>query len=299
MSAYWDDTRAATLVAMGAATIRIFLADGNPLGIRVIEKSNWTGQAIDFARTDWPTARTRDAFGRPGVYVLHGLGDDGTVRVYIGEADELRTRLNQHYSGPNAKEFWTRAVAFASKDANLNKAHVKFLEARLVSLGQAAKRAKIENGNAPALPALSEPDRADAEAFLDEMLVIYPLLGVDAFAPATVASSGLVLSLKGARGAVATGRDTASGFVVLAGSRATFDEVKTTHAFISAQRATLIANGVLVADAGTYLLTQDYTFSSPSTAAAVMLGRTANGRIEWKDATGRTLKAIQDAAGAS
>jgi hypothetical protein len=284
---------------MGAATIRIFLADGNPLGIRVIEKSNWSGQAVDFARTDWPTARTRDAFSRPGVYVLHGLGDDGAVRVYVGEADELRMRLNQHFSGPGAKGFWTRAVAFASKDANLNKAHVKFLEARLVSLGQAAKRAKIENGNAPALPALSEPDRADAEAFLDEMLVIYPLLGVDAFAPpAPKPAGGSVLSLKGARGAAATGRDTASGFVVLAGSRVTLDEVKTLHNYISAQRASLVANGVLAPEGATYVLTQDYTFSSPSTAAAVVLGRTANGRIEWKDASERTLKSIQDAAGA-
>jgi len=39
-----------------------------------------------------------------------------------------------------------------------------------------------------------------------------------------------------------------------------------------------------------------YLFASPSLAAGVMLGRPANGRVEWKAADGRTLKDIQDAA---
>ena len=168
---------------MGGATIKMFLADGTPAGLRIIEKSNWTGRALDFARADWPKVKAREDFGRPGVYVLRGVGPDGEMRVYIGEADELRSRLAQHISGSSSKDFWERAVAFTSKDENLNKAHVRFLESRLIALGDEAKRATLENGNLPAAPALSEYDRAEAEAFLDEMLVIYPLLGIDAFAP--------------------------------------------------------------------------------------------------------------------
>jgi hypothetical protein len=286
---------------MAGVTIRIFLADGTPLGLRVIEKSNWTGRGFDFARTDWPRVRARDDFGRPGVYVLWGIADDGRVHVYIGEADELRSRLKEHASGPKSKDFWTRAVAFCSKDENLNKAHVRFLESRLIGVAGSAKRAVLENGNAPALPALSEYDRAEAETFLDEMLVIYPLLGIDAFTPPSASSeTAALLYLKG-RGIEAKGRDASEGFIVYAGSRAAKGEVPSLHAYVRKQRADLIASGVLAADVtsgGAYTLEQDYTFASPSTAAAVMLGRSANGRIEWKDQDGRTLKSLQDAAAA-
>jgi predicted GIY-YIG superfamily endonuclease len=281
---------------MAGATIKIFLADGTPLGLRVIEKSNWTGRGFDFARADWPKVRARDDFGRPGVYVLRGLGDDGQMRVYIGEADELRSRINQHFSGSASKEFWERAVAFTSKDENLNKAHVRFLEARLVALGQKAKRAKLENSTAPALPALSEYDRAEAEAFLEEMLVIYPLLGIDAFAPPPKqADPSKLLHLRG-RGVIARGHDAAEGFIVFEGSTAAVAEAAYLHDYVRKLRAALRSTGVLIeADSG-LRLTQDYTFNSPSTAAAVLLGRTGNGRTEWKDATGKTLKSIQEAA---
>jgi hypothetical protein len=282
---------------MAGATIKIFLADGTPLGLRVIEKSNWTGRGFDFARAEWPKVRLRDDFARPGVCVLRGLGDDGQARVYIGEADELRSRINQHFSGPAVKEFWERAVAFTSKDENLNKAHVRFLESRLIALGLAAKRAKLENGNAPSPPSLSEYDRCEAETFLEEMLVIYPLLGMDAFAPAQVQhpDATQILSLHG-RGISAKGRDAAEGFIVYEGSQAAKDEVASLTDYVRKLRASLLAAGVLV-DAGmTYQLAQDYTFSSPSFASAVMLGRTSNGRAEWKSADGRTLKTIQDQA---
>lgn len=91
--------------SMTGMTIRTFLADGTPLGLRITEKSNWTGRGFDFARTDWPRARVRDDFGKPGVYVLIGIQGDGNPRVYIGEAGELRSRINQHFSGPGAKGF--------------------------------------------------------------------------------------------------------------------------------------------------------------------------------------------------
>ena len=281
---------------MAGATIKIFLADGTPLGLRILEMTNWSGRGFDFSRADWPKVRTREDFGRPGVYVLRGLGDDGQLRVYVGEADELRSRINQHFSGASSKEFRERAVAFTSKDENLNKAHVRFLEARLIGLGQTAKRATVENSTAPAPPALSEYDRADAETFLENMLVIYPLLGIEAFAPPTKqADPSQLLFLRG-RAVVARGRDAAEGFIVFEGSTAAATEASYLHDYVRKLRATLQSTGVMVeADSG-WKLAQDYTFNSPSTAAAVLLGRTGNGRTEWKDATGKTLKAIQEAA---
>lgn len=99
-------------------------------------------------------------------------------QLYIGEADDVRDRVDQHLKG---KDFWTTVVAFTSKDENLNKAHVRYLEARLVQLATKAGRVNVLNGTVPALPKLSEPDRADMEAYLREMLVILPLLGIVAF----------------------------------------------------------------------------------------------------------------------
>jgi predicted GIY-YIG superfamily endonuclease len=281
---------------MAGATIRIYLIEGTPLGPRTIEKSNWTGKAFDFARVDWPKMKVRTDFSRPGVYVLSGVDDAGKDRIYIGEADELRTRISQHYSGPGAKGFWTRAIAFTSKDENFNKAHVRFIEARLVALGHAAKRVILENGNVPSEPALSESDRSEAETFLGEMLVIYPLLGVDAFTMPTLAPIAQPMLQLKARGVVAKGHETQEGFVVHAGSQVALTEVPSLQDHVRALRSNLVANGVLVAADGTYGVTQDYTFNSPSTAAAVVLGRSSNGRAEWKDASGRSLKEIQEAA---
>ena len=181
----------------------------------------------------------------------------------------------------------------------LNKAHVQFLEARLIALARAAKRVPLENGNFPGEPTLSEADRADMEVFLAHMLGMLPVLGVHAFesAPAVAAKASPVLSCKG-KGVLASGYEASQGFVVKVGSQAVAESVPSMAQHVRGMfdlRQELIANGVLALEGGLYLFTQDYAFSSPSTAAAVVLGRSANGRIEWKDAQGRTLKALQEA----
>ncbi len=186
-------------------------------------------------------------------------------------------------------------MAFSSKDQNLNKAHVQHIEYRLVALAQRAKRCELENGNVPQPPTLSEADAADAESFLEDMLLCLPVVGVTLFEQAGAAApKGLDLRLKG-KGIEGRGVETPQGFVVRAGSQAVKGEVKSIHAYITELRQALAAKGVLRAEGEGYRLSQDYTFASPSMAAAVLLGRTANGRIEWKDAKGRTLKEIQEA----
>ena len=187
--------------------------------------------------------------------------------MYVGEADELRSRINQHYSGPGAKAFWTRVIAFVSKDDSFNKAHVRFLESRLVALGHAAKRVAMENGNVPGQPALSESDRSEAETFLAEMLVIYPLVGVDAFSMPTIASDAPATLRLEARGIVAIGHDSPEGFVVHGGSHAALTDVPSIHEYLRKLRGTLVARGVLRLEDDHYRLAQDYTFNSPSTAA--------------------------------
>jgi hypothetical protein len=223
--------------------------------------------------------------------------------------------VDQH---AKTKDFWTEAMAFTSKDANLNKAHVRYLEARLIGLARRAKRAEIENDTEPPLPHLSEADRADMETYLDELLVVLPLLGISAFEipaapalserpaipapamPSTVRAAPRLsiepLYLRGVGGAQAQGAERAEGFVVFEGATARVQAVPSTHSFLLRLRDELMRQGLLVLDGNVLRVTQHHVFDSPSTAAGVLLGRAANGRIEWKDSEGRTLKELQDKA---
>lgn len=273
------------------ASIRIYLADGTPDGLRLVEKVNWTGLVLACSRAQWPEVKGREEFARAGIYVLVGdaAGDAGQPRIYVGEAEDLRKRVHQHH----AKDFWTRLVALTSKDQSLNKAHVRYLEARLLQLGADAKQAQLENGTAPPLPYLSEADVADTETFLEEALTVLPLLDLRAFDVLEVdALKGPVLRLQGPD-TNARGRDDPGGFIVLANSVGRADHVPSIHPWLLDKRHQLLDQGVLVPEDGVLRLTTDYRFDSPSTAAGVLLGRAANGRTEWKDASGRTLKEIQ------
>jgi len=281
-------------------SLRIFVADGDPDGLRIVDKSNWIGKALVFPRALLPQVKARPELAQTGVYLLLGPRPDGEGdMLYVGEGDPIRPRLEGHYA---EKDFWTRAIGFTTTTAGqLNKAHVQFLESRLMALARAAKRMPLDNANQPAEPSLSEADRADMKVFLGHMLGMLPVLGVHAFeqAPkAPAAKAGPVLTCKG-KGVQATGYEASQGFVVRAGSQAVADTVPSMALHVRGMfdlRQELIGNGVLGLQGGLYQFTQDYSFSSPSTAA--VLGRSANGRIEWKAADGRTLKELQEAEAA-
>lgn len=274
-------------------SIRIFLPDGSPDGLRLVEKSGWTGHGIVCPRGGFSSAKSRKELARTGVYLLVGpASDEDLPTIYVGEGDPIRQRLESHYAN---KDFWTSFVAFTGKDENLNKAHVQYLESRLISLAREMKRCVLDNGNSPALPTLSDADTADVDAFVDEMLLIFPLLGITAFEkPTTPKPHQQMLHLKG-KGLLATGYESSQGFVVVKGATAAAETVRTIHNYMVTLRNRLMEQGILARDGDHYVLTQDYTFNSPSTALGVILGRTGNGRADWKNADGRSLREIQAA----
>ncbi len=280
-------------------SIKLFLAEGRPDGLWMVEKSNWTGLGFVVPRTAYAEARQREELTRPGVYVLVGPSDTvaDRQRVYVGEADVLRKRLDQHQAN---KDFWSRAVVFTSKDQNLNKAHVRYLESQLVRLAHEAGRSEVDNANAPNAPSLSEADAAEMDAFLDEMLVLFPVLDVRAFEQIAGENLGLRLKAVGPN-ADAEGAETPDGFVVFAGSSARATAVASIEQspYLVDIRAQLVTEGALVVDGESLRFTRDVLFNSPSTAAGVVLGRTANGRLEWKDRNGRALREIGTAAAAT
>lgn len=279
-----------------AYSVRLFMPHGDPDGLRVIDQPNWSGVGIAFPRAAYKEVGQRDEFNRTGIYILVGPGteDSALPTLYIGQSDKVRTRFDSHHKN---KDFWEWAVFFVSKDNALNVAAAQYIESRLIELASAAKRCRLDNGNGPLGPNLADADAAEAEGFLRVVLRVFPLLGVSAFEQKeakTRATDRRFLKLT-AKGINAKGYQQPGGFVVSEGSTAVRMEVGSIHQYMRTVRRDLLEQGVMEPAGDFYRFTRDYDLSSPSTAAGVLLGRTANGRIEWKDAGGKTLKEIQEA----
>ncbi|HEY8596501.1 MAG TPA: GIY-YIG nuclease family protein [Devosiaceae bacterium] len=161
-------------------TIRIFVPDGDPEGVRIIDRMNWTGIGVAFPRSRWSEVRGRPEFQRTGVYILTGYSgtEDELPTLYIGQGDGVRSRIDQHAQN---KDFWDWGIIFVSNSGGLNRAHVTWLEHALVDRANAAGRCNLDNGNNPQEPALSEAEKADLQGFLKEILQILPLVGLRAF----------------------------------------------------------------------------------------------------------------------
>lgn len=175
-----------------AFTIRIFVPDGDPQGVKIVERMNWTGVGLAFPRSAWPQLKKRIEFAKAGVYVLVGAAEgtaDDLPTVYVGQAEEIGSRIESHYA---AKDFWEWGYAFVSNGNPLNRAHTTWLEHALIGRADKAKRCHLDNGNLPNEPKLSESEKADTEGFLRELLRILPLLGVGVFEkPEPVATPGV------------------------------------------------------------------------------------------------------------
>ena len=160
---------------MRGKTIRQFLIDGIPDGRWVSELSNWTGKAYKIPRTYINQCADRIDLEYTGVYFLFGQNENSErPQVYIGETENILVRLKQHLQD---KDFWTECVAFISKDNNLNKAHIKYLENHLYCIAKATKRYEIINANTPTESSISEMDRAEMDEFIDNMRLILGVLG--------------------------------------------------------------------------------------------------------------------------
>ena len=279
---------------MPSATIKLFLVHGDAKRLRTAELSNWTGKAIAGPRSELDGVLARDEAAKSGVYFLSGTdSESGKSAVYVGEAESIRDRLRGHLD----KDFWNHVVFFISKDENLTKAHVRYLEGRLIEQAKLAGRALVMNGQSSGSK-LPESDREDMEIFLERIHQLMPVLGADALLPIGSAPAGraekqiLVCEIKGLK---ATGHLTPTGFVVLKGSQAVLKERASAHQYpyTLASRRRLIEDGTLVEDGEHLKFTRDSEFSSPSAAATVVHGGSANGLLAWKSKGGKTLKELE------
>ncbi len=282
---------------MTSATIKLFLPRGDAKSLRTAEISNWTGKAVAAPRTELDELLAREELDKTGVYIL--LGTDplsNAPRAYIGEAEVIRDRLKQH----KTKEFLVSAIVFVSKDENLTKAHVRYLESRLLAEAVAINRFTIEQNQAGGSK-LPESDREDMEVFLAHIRQLLPVLGSDILAPiaqpAANAQPGGVLFCR-IKGAEARGQRTANGFVIFQGSTAVLEERPSaeSYPYVIAQRKQLMVAGTLVEKDGFLLFTKDSEFTSPSAAAVVIHGGSANGLTSWKTKDGKSLKQLDEQA---
>ncbi len=271
-------------------TIKIFLIDGDPNGRMSCELSNWTGKAYKIPRIKIKDCTDREDLISTGVYLLFGKDDDGKDLVYIGEAETILKRLNQHL---NQKDFWNETIVFISKDENLNKAHIKYLENRLHDIAKNANRYKVENYITPTQSSISEPDQAEMEEFLENIKMLVNTLGHKVFEEKRdfhPKQKKDTFYIKAARGADAEGEPSSDGFVVFKGSKAAGTTVPSMTPNFLNLRQKLIDEKAIVENGNNYEFIEDYIFSSPSTAAAMVMGRNANGLTEWKLKNGKTLK---------
>jgi hypothetical protein len=277
---------------MPSATIKIFLTHGDPKRLRTAELSNWTGKAVAGPRSEFDSLLTREESQKAGIYLLTGNDPEtGKTAVYIGEAECIRDRVKSHLE----KDFWNNIAFFTSKDENLTKAHVRYLEGRLIEQAKQAGRAQVRNGQSSGAR-LPESDREDMEIFLEKIHQLLPVLGVEVLIPTGAETRTEVEKLYcEIKGLSAIGHLTPNGIVVLAGSQAVLNERASAHQapWVINMRQKLKEDSVLVAEADHLRFAEDAEFPSPSAAAAVIHGGSANGLIAWKNKNGTTLKDLE------
>ncbi len=280
-------------------SISIFLSDGSPSGLRHVEIANWSGQALACPRSRFSELVKWEESKRPGVYFLfeNSAGDNNVA--YIGESEDVFKRLAEH---DRKKEFWNEVIIFTSKDENLTKGHIKYLESRLVEISNNADRYQLENGNTPTKSSLPRADTAAMEEFIDNIRIILGSLSHRILEPmasqvsSSVAEDSLVnynFSFK-ANNATAFGKVTDDGFLLLKGSKITRKSSTSMPGKNLIIKEQMIIDGLLEDKVDHYVLVKDKLMSSSSYAASLVAGSSRSGPQSWKTSNGDLLKTIEE-----
>jgi hypothetical protein len=273
-------------------TIQIYSPSGEPRGVRIAEITTRIVQAVVVPRARLDEGLKRDELSGVGLYLLFGESEPGgRPMVYIGEAEDCAERFKGHN---RTKDFWNIAVAIVSRTGSFTKAHGKLLEFLAIAKAKQAGRYELDNLNAGGEPVMPEWMRADVLEVFETAEILLGSLGYPVFEPPAASSARPDVHLFYCRrgGAEARGVYNEDGFVVLAGSVARVDMTDSASASLRGQREELIDSGAIAIDGSSMKFHRDTVFASPSTAASVVCGGSANGWIEWKDDRGQTLDQV-------
>jgi hypothetical protein len=275
-------------------TIQMLIFDGNPNGRIKCELSNWDGRVYKLSRTELNKFSTRPDANYTGVYFLFAKDNDNNDLIYVGEAEAIHMRLKQHISDTCLPD-WTDCIVVINKDNNLNKAHVKYLESKFYELANQASRFIVTNKKAPTCSSVSEFDSAMLEEFISSTKLLVNTLGYRVFDTYDTNSAQerqpkTIFYIKAARGADARGIIDADGFLVLKGSRIAQSVTNSFSKYLISLRDSMIKSGTINTS---FEFTRDQVFTSPSLAAAIVMGRNANGQTEWKTEDHKTIRQIE------
>jgi len=282
-------------------SIRIYLSDGTPSGLRHVEIANWSGQALACPRSRFAELGHWDESKRPGIYFLfESSGAEENNLAYIGESEDVFKRLSEH---DRKKDFWNELIIFTSKDENLTKSHVKYLEARLVELSKEAERYKLENSNTPTKSSLPRADSAAMEEFIDNIRIILGSLGhriLDPFTQQIKAQNNHDDKIWNytfkftTNNLVARGKITDDGFLLLKDSEISKSSALSMPPKSMQIKEQLLSDGALKENETCFVLLKDKLISSSSYAASLVAGNSRSGPQSWKSDNGETLKAIEE-----
>lgn len=276
---------------MRPQTIQIFLPDGSPTSIKEAELTNRLVKAILFPRNKMKEVAQRELIHYSGVYFLFGSKHEGAKPiVYIGEGEDCFKRILSHN---RTKDFWTHGVVICTKTNEYTKTDIKFLEHYCLQRAQEVDRYTTDNDTGSKKPSIPEGREYDLLDNFETLKVLLATLGYPLFEEKRKLARDKELFYCQGKDALATGEFTDEGMLVLKGSICNLKETKTAGNWVISARQRLLTDGVLIQNGNVLHFTTDQIFSAPSTAAAVVLARRANGWMEWKDKKGRTLDTLK------
>lgn len=275
---------------MNQNVVTMILKNGTPTGIVQCNLDEWIGVSYKIPRNRLNEAKELKNIDNTGVYILFGVDEEtGEDRAYIGEAEDIYIRLTQHNK---TKDFWNDCLVFVSQNNSLNKAHIKFIENKLYNKAKEVERFIIENDTKPTKSSLDGADEIRAVKFYEKIILLTAVYGYHIFDKILTVQevNEEEIYYINSIGLKATGTQTEEGFIVFKGSQSS-EEFKKASTQSLRNKWNELRNQKIV-DNGIFL--KDIIFSSPSTAAAMILGRNANGLREWKNKDGKSLKEIMN-----
>ena len=280
-------------------TLKIFVMGDSPSSFKSVELSNWTGQSFIGERRHISDVKNREELKQPGIYfLLSDNPENDFTDIYIGETDDFSTRIKNHY---RKLDWWNKFVVFISKDKNLTKAHVKYLERKLYLLAKKSiGTLNLKSNNEPGGSKLPESDIADMEIFLDNMIFTLGALGLGYFASekgitdkrkmktlndilieyeGTIPIKKNNLRLKSVLHSIGGRYILKKGSYLRSEAQPSFKK----HSYYELWNQIINSKDVINTKIdGVLVLNNDIEFKSPSAAGAIVRGRATNGRTMWK-----------------
>ena len=288
--------------------INMFLMDGEVTGKIKCTLSNWTGVIYKIPRIQLVDLKSRDEMKQSGIYFLFGRDEDKQKDVtYIGQATTRKNgegvllRIQEHTRDTHA-DYFNDVIILTTQNNSFGPTEISYLENKFTQLAKEAGRYIVKNGNDPNPGNVTEEKESELDEIVENTLMIIGALGYRVFVPMTKKvsqdltdnhSTYLYLKRKTKKSnkvIEATCERTTEGFVVLEGSQVEIKDSPYLPASLKEMRQNLIASRVIQDG----VLKEKQLFSSPSYAAAFLLGMQTNGRTDWKDQDGRTLKELEE-----